>query len=142
MQRKNLCNCHPSFLFSTPFLSTRIFGPTAKSSFNELLPKKHENKVGPISLDTRNKVCLTNIFEDVICDACDPCNAMCFILFTVSSIYNIGKQTKKKKKKKEGRWHRRLKTQKREKSTRSIKKSKEKWKRCSIEEIEWCAKWK
>ena len=48
----------------------------AKSSFNELLPRKRENKIGPISLDTRNKVCVTNIFEDVICDACDPCNAM------------------------------------------------------------------
>ena len=67
---------------------------TAKSSFNELLPRKRENKIRPISLDTRNKVCITNILEDVICDGCDPCNAMCFILFTVTSIHNFGKYTK------------------------------------------------
>ena len=94
MLRKKLCHCRSSFLFSTPFLSAYFFGPTAKSSFSELLPRKRENKIGPISLDTRNKVCVTNIFEDVICDACDRCNVMCFILFTVTSICNIGKYTK------------------------------------------------
>ena len=71
-----LCNCRSSFLFSTPFLSAHFFGPTAKSSFNELLPRKRENKIGSVSLDKRNKVCVANIFEDVIYDACDhvtPC---------------------------------------------------------------------
>ena len=95
MKRKKLFNCRSSFLFSTPFLSACFFGPTAKSSFNELLPKKCENKIGPTSLDTWNGVCITTIFEDVICDACSPCNVMCFILFTVvTSIHNIGKYTK------------------------------------------------
>ena len=81
------------FFFSTPFLSSRFFRRTARSSYNELLPRKRETKIGPISLVTRNKFCVTNIF-DVICDACNPCNAMCFTLFTVTSIHNIQKYTK------------------------------------------------
>ena len=89
-----------SFLFSTPFLSARFFGPTAKSYFNELLPRKREIKIGPTSLDTKNKVCVTSIFEDVISDVYDPCNAMCFILFTVTSIHNIEKYTKVRNSKK------------------------------------------
>ena len=35
-------------------------------------------KIETISLDTSKKICVTNVLEDVICDACDPCNAMCF----------------------------------------------------------------
>ena len=93
---------HSSFLFSTPFLSARFFGPTAKSSLNELLPRKCENKIGSVSLDIRNKVCATNIFGDIIYDACDLFNAMCFILFTVTSIHNFGKYTKIRDSKK--RW--------------------------------------
>ena len=64
------------FFFLLLSFPLAFFGPTAKSYFNELLPRKHENKSEPISLDTWHKVCVTNIFEDVICDACDhvtPC---------------------------------------------------------------------
>ena len=78
------------FSFPLSFLDQR----TAKSSLNELLPRMRKNKTRPISLDTRNKVCITNIFEDVICDGCDPCNAMCFILLAVTIFHNIGKYTK------------------------------------------------
>ena len=45
-----------------------------------MLPRKGETKIEPISLVTRNKVCVTNVVDDVICDACDPCNAMGFYL--------------------------------------------------------------
>ena len=84
------------------FFPLAFFGETAKSSVNELLPRKRETKIGSISLATRNKVCVTNVFEDVICDACDPCNVMCFTLLMVTSIHNIGKYTKIRKSKK--RW--------------------------------------
>ena len=87
--------------FSTPFLSSRFFRRTTKSSYNELLPRKRETKIQPISLVTRNKFCVTNVV-DVICDACNPCNAMCFTLFTVTSIHNIQKYTKIRNSKK--RW--------------------------------------
>ena len=104
------------FFFSTPFLSSRFFRRTSRSSYNELLPRKRETKIGPISLVTRNKFCVTNIF-DVICDACNPCNAMCFTLFTVTSIHNIQKYTKIRNSKKYGRWHRQFKAQKTDKWT-------------------------
>ena len=90
---KKLCNCRSSF-FPTSFLFACFFGRAAKSSLNKLLPWKRETKIGDISLDTGNKLCVTNIFEDVICDACDLCNAMYFTLFTITSIHNIGKYTK------------------------------------------------
>ena len=90
---KKLCNCRSRF-FPTPFLFACFFGRTAKSSLNKLLPRKCETKIGDISLDTRNKLCVNNIFEDVICDACHLCNAMYFTLFTITSIHNIGKYTK------------------------------------------------
>ena len=51
-------------------------------------------KIGGISLDTSKKICVTNVFEDVICDPCDPCHAICFFLFTVTSIHSIHKITK------------------------------------------------
>ena len=84
---------HLLFSFPLAFLDQL----TANRSFNELLPRKRENEIRLISLGTRNKVCVTNIFEDVICDGCDPCHAMCFILFTVTSIHNIDKYTKNQK---------------------------------------------
>ena len=90
------------FFFSTLFLSARFFGRTAKSFFHELLPRKRETKIGPISLATQNNVCVTNVFEDAICDACNPCNVMCFTLLMVTSINNIGKYTKIRNSKK--RW--------------------------------------
>ena len=59
------------------------FRQTAKSflkTFYDSLPMKRVAKIGRISLDTSKKLCVTNVFEDVICDACDPCNATCFAL--------------------------------------------------------------
>ena len=49
-------------------------------TFYDSLPMRRVTKIGRISLDTSKKLCVTNVFEDVICDACDPCNAMCFAL--------------------------------------------------------------
>ena len=57
-----------------------------------MLLRKRETTIGPISLVTRNKVCVTNVV--VICDVCDPCNATCFTLLTVTRIHNIWKYTK------------------------------------------------
>ena len=94
MQRKKLCNCPSSFFL--------LLGQTAKSSFNELLPRKRETKIWLISLATQKKVCVTNVLEDVIYDACDPCNVMCFTLLIVTIIHNIGKCTKIRNSKK--RW--------------------------------------
>ena len=47
-----------------------------------------------MSLDISKKVCVTNVFQDFICDACDQCHTICFILLTVTSIHSIGKITK------------------------------------------------
>ena len=91
-ETQKVCNFRSSFFFSTPFLSGRFFRRTPESSYNELLLRKRETTIGPISLVTRHKVCVTNVL--VICDACDPCNATCFTLFTVTRIHNIWKYTK------------------------------------------------
>ena len=53
--------------------------------FNHWLPRKCETKTRLISLGTL-KVCITNVFEDVIPNMCDPCNAMSFTLITITSI--------------------------------------------------------
>ena len=51
-------------------------------------------KIGCILLTTSKKVCVTNLFHDLICNACDPCHAMCFFFFTVARIQGIHKITK------------------------------------------------
>ena len=51
-------------------------------------------KIGRISLDTSKRVCVTNVFQDVICSACNKCNAMCFFSSKVTSIHSIHKITK------------------------------------------------
>ena len=48
-------------------------------------------KIGCISLDKSEKVC---IIQDVICDAYDSCHAMCFTLFMVTTIRRIHKISK------------------------------------------------
>ena len=30
-------------------------------------------------------ICVTNAYQDVLCDTCDPWHAMCLILFTVTN---------------------------------------------------------
>ena len=37
-------------------------------------------KMGPVPLDISKNVSVTNVFQDVSCDACDPCYAMCFTI--------------------------------------------------------------
>ena len=39
-------------------------------------------------------VCVTYVFQDVICDAFDQCHAMCYTLLTVTGIRSIRKITK------------------------------------------------
>ena len=51
-------------------------------------------KIGRISLDTSKRVCVTNVFQDVIRNACNKCNAMCFFSSKVTSIHSIHKITK------------------------------------------------
>ena len=98
-----LCLCVTQNTLQLPFyfFFLLVFFPLAfldelPNSFNKLLPRKLKIKIGPISLDTRNKVCVTNFFEDVICDVFDSCSTMSFTfaLFTVTSIHNIQKYTK------------------------------------------------
>ena len=42
----------------------------------KLLPKTHVTSTGLISLNKLKKVCVTNVSEDVICDASHPCYTM------------------------------------------------------------------
>ena len=42
----------------------------------------------------QKEICVTNVFQDVTCDACGPCHAMCFFLSRVTSIHSIHKITK------------------------------------------------
>ena len=84
--RRKLCNCL--------LLLVSVFKCTFKSflcKIYRLLPKTRKTSTGLISLDPLKKVCVSNIFEDVICNSCDTWHAVCFSLFTVASIHSIRK---------------------------------------------------
>ena len=66
------------FFFSFPF-SSLFFDKGLSLTFYDLLPKKLITKIGLIVLDKLKKVCVTDVFEDVICNVFDPCHAMCII---------------------------------------------------------------
>ena len=40
-------------------------------------------------------ICVTNAYQDVLCDTCDPWHAMCLILFTVTNFQASEKVLKK-----------------------------------------------
>ena len=66
------------FFFSFPF-SSLSFDKGLSLTFHDLLPKKLITKIGLIVLDKLKKVCVTDVFEDVICNVFDPCHVMCII---------------------------------------------------------------
>ena len=44
------------------------------------------------------RICVTNVYQEVICDECSPWHSMCLGLFLATSFHNIQKKYKKKKK--------------------------------------------
>ena len=66
------------FFFSFHF-SSLFFDKGLSLTFHDLLPKNLITKIGLIVLDKLKKVCVTDVFEDVICNLFNPCHAMCII---------------------------------------------------------------